>query len=331
MSGFMHSQRFAHAPVAPVALAALALLAACGGGSPSRNQTSGPAVAAVPPVVAPAESAGTSTNGIVVPADVTYEQADSVFGTRDYARATAMFVAYTQRRPANPWGHYMLGLSAWKAGQLDRADTAFTEALRLDPRNVKAMINLARVLLEQDRSADALTRVEQAVALDSGSVEAWRVLGRAQSMLRNVDQAVSAYHTALALEPQDAWSMNNLGLLLIRAGRYQDALGPLARAVQVDEHGVPSFRNNLGVALERTGHYALAAESYRAALEADSSYARARVSLARVDGRADEPGIDSVTVGSLGDAFAKEVDAWHAARDVAVVARPATARDSVKP
>lgn len=331
MSRFMYSRRIALAPVAPVALVSLALLAACGGESPARNQTGGPAVAAAPAVVAPSESASASTNSIVVPATVTWEQADSVFRVRDYARATAMFAAYTQRRPANPWGHYMLGLSAWKAGRLDRADSAFTEALRLDSLNVKGMINLARVLLEQDRAADALTRVQQAVALDSGSVEAWRVLGRAQSQLRHVDQAESAYHTALALDAQDTWAMNNLGLLLIRAGRYQDALGPLARAVQVDEHSVPSFRNNLGVALERTGHYALAAESYRAALDADSSYAKARVSLARVERRADEPGIDPVTVGSLGDAFAKEVDAWHAARDVAVVSRPTAVRDSVKP
>ena len=110
-------------------------------------------------------------------------------------------------------------------------------------------------------------------------------------------------------------------LLLIGAGRYDDALGPLARAVQLDEHGVPAFENNLGIALERTGHLGLAAEAYRHALQSDSTYAKAQVSLARVSQLGDDSSADSVTVASLGDAFAEEVSSWQSALDVAAVPR----------
>lgn len=316
----------------PVAFASLALLAAAAcGGSHDAPKTDSTTVAVTPAVVQPESTTSTPESGSVVPSNVTYEEADSVFRTRDYARATEMFDVYTKNRPDNPWGHYMLGLAAWKAGRLDRAQTAFEDALQLDPKHVKSMVNLARVLLEEDKAPDALERVHQAIAIDSCNADSWRVLGRVLAQLRNTDEALDAYRTALAIDPQDTWSMNNMGLLLIRGGRYDEALGPLARAVQLSDDRVPSFQNNLGVALERTGRYTLAADAYRKALGADSTYDKARVSLARVDGRSDEPGVDSVTVASLGDAFAKEVDAWHAARDVAAAPHPADTTQVVKP
>ena len=314
-----------------VALASLALLAAtaCGGSRDAARTGDTTSASATPVVVSPDTT--TPASGIIVPSTVTYEEADSVFKARDYARATEMFDAYTKRRSDNPWGQYMLGLAAWKSGQLDRARAAFEDALQLDPKHVKSMVNLARVLLEEDKTPDALARVQQALAVDSCSADGWRVLGRVYAQLRNTDEALGAYRTALAIDPQDTWSMNNMGLVLIRAGRYDEALGPLARAVQLSDEGVPSFQNNLGVSLERTGHYTLAADAYRKALDADTSYAKARVSLARVDGRSDDPGVDSVSVASLGDAFAQEVDAWHAARDVAALPHGADTTAVVKP
>jgi len=210
----------------------------------------------------------------------------------------------------------MLGLSAWKSGQLDRADSGFESAIALDPKNVKSSVNLSRVLLDQGRLDDARERIGQALALDSGNAESWRVLGRVDGKAGRLDDALGAYHTALSIDPQDAWSMNNMGLLLLGAGRYDEALGPLARAVQLDD-SVPSFQNNLGLALERTGHITLADQAYQAALAIDSTYDKARVSLTRLQGHSDQPGLDSATVASLGDAFAGEIEGWRASRKVA--------------
>jgi len=321
-----------HSPRALV-LAAVALgAAACTTSDLPKTPKSTDSVAAAPVVVQPAAPATPDSSATAVPESVSYAMADSAYTARDYGRAADLFDAYSKRRPQNPWGFYMLGLSAWKAGQLDRARGAFEDALQLDPKNVKSMVNLSRVLLEEDRPRDALSQVRAALAVDSGSADAWRVLGRVQGHLGHLDDALDAYHTALALEPQDTWSMNNMGLLLIGAGRYGDALGPLARAVQLDEHGVPAFENNLGIALERTGHLTLAAEAYRHALQSDSTYAKAQVSLARVAQLGDDSSADSVTVASLGDAFAEEVSSWQASRDVAAVPRAAdTTRAPVVP
>jgi hypothetical protein len=89
------------------------------------------------------------------------------------------------------------------------------------------------------------------------------------------------------------------------------------------------FANNLGIALERTGHYGAAAEAYKAALTADSSYGKAAASLARVEGRDDEPGVEPVTVAQLGDSFAQEVTQWSEQR-VSEIAAPSVDSVSVK-
>ena len=76
--------------------------------------------------------------------------------------------------------------------------------------------------------------------------------------------------------------MNNLGYLYIQQGRSDAALLPLARAVEL-RGNVPVFQNNFGTALERSGHFVTAREAYQAALQADSTYEKAAVGLARVN------------------------------------------------
>jgi predicted Zn-dependent protease len=209
----------------------------------------------------------------------------------------------------------MLGLSAWKAGDLPRAQQAFEAALVRDPHHVKTLVNLSRVLLASNQPDSALARARDAVALDSTSADAWRVAGRAAGQLGQTDSALDAFRTAIALDPRDRWAMNDMGLLLINAGRYNEAIGPLAMAVEIDSLS-PVFQNNLGLALERTGHPASAATAYQRALAVDSSYTKAQVSLDRVKDATDSVSVD---LGEYRDAFAHEIEQWRSTRTVAAV------------
>jgi Tfp pilus assembly protein PilF len=279
-------------------------------------------------VVQPTAEVVQPETGSVIPANVSYADAESTFRTKDYQKATEMFDVYTKGHEKNAWGFYMLGLSAWRAGQPDRARAAFDDALELDPRHVKSLVNVSRVLLESDKPAEAEPYLAKAIEVDPASSDAYRVLGRTRMLLGNGEGALESYRTALAIDPEDTWSMNNMGLVLIQQGRFEEALRPLARATQLDD-GVAVFENNLGIALERTGHYAAAAEAFRATIAADSGYTKAAASLARVEGREDEPGVEPVTVAELGDSFAREVSEWSEQR-VSQIAAPPSGIDSVK-
>jgi tetratricopeptide (TPR) repeat protein len=249
--------------------------------------------------------------------NVTFESAESAYQQKEYKQATEMFDAYIQRRPENPWGHYMLGLSAWKSGQLDVAVSAFERSIELDSSHVKSYLNLGRVLLEQKRASEALERITVAAQLDPTNAEVHRMLGRVHTTLRQPDSAIAAYRVALSIDATDVWSMNNMALVLIQQERYDEALPALARAVEL-RPGSPVFQNNLGIALENTGHFAAATEAYRAAIAADGTYVKATRSLARVTGIIDDPASSPVDLGMLAQAFDREVATWRAERSVPV-------------
>src|SRR5262245_34462240 len=238
---------------------------------------------AVPNAVELKDEEGTS--GIVPTkraGPVSFADADAAYQAKSYKEAAVLFEQYTAQRPTNAWGHFMLGLSAWKAGDDIKAESAFEEALKIDPNHLKSLVNLSRVLIDQRRYDDALVRLTHAGEVDPNSVDVQRLLGRVYGAEHKTDDAVNAYRRAIVLDAGDAWSMNNLGLLLLEQDKAEEALPLLCRAVQLRRNEA-AFHNNLGMALEHTGRFVAAAEQYRGALTADAGYEKAKQNLARVE------------------------------------------------
>ena len=180
---------------------------------------------------------------------VTYSEAEAVFLEGRYGEMVDLFVRYVEREPTNPWGHYMLGISAWKAGYLELAEAHLTESVIIDPDHVKGRVNLARVLIELGQPSAAQQHAIIAEELDPDYVAAKRTLARALAETGDHEAALVKYEEALWIDPEDRWSLNNMGYLMIQRGRHEDAVGPLALAVRLDSANA-TFMNNLGFALE---------------------------------------------------------------------------------
>ena len=302
----------------PLVAALLAApLAACGdrpvdtASTGSADSPVTPVASVTPPPAGPGVVVTDGATGTV--ANVSYADAETAFRRGGYEEATDLFAAYVGKHPDNAWGHYMYGLSAWKSGDHERAMEGFDQALRLDPDHRKSLLNSARVLIETSRPREALERVEKALALEPLSNDGLRLLGRARSELGEAPEAIDAYQRALAIDDRDVWSMNNLGLLYLQQERFEEARPPLARAVEI-RGSSPVFQNNLGMALERTGHTAAARAAYLSAIEADSTYAKASASLARLGGPVE--GADStatVDLAALAREFEGQIETWRAA------------------
>lgn len=256
------------------------VFAACGDRTPDQAAAGEPAVS-TPVSDTPASTVSNEKPALVVSGPVTFEMADSAYRDRRYDDATTLFKAYTENRPSNPWGFYMLGLSAWKSGERVQAESAFTQALSLDSTHVKSHLNLSRVLLEDGQPDSALTHIEAAIALDSTSSEPVRLQGRAFEAQGKTDDAILAFQRAIQLDSADVWALNNLGALYIRLERFQEAIEPLKVAVQLNDQ-VAVFHNNFGMALERTGQYRAAEVEYRAAVAIEGTYGKAVTNLQRV-------------------------------------------------
>jgi predicted Zn-dependent protease len=290
------------------------LLSGCGGSDGNQRGTKVAEAQPVPPpvtvTVAPGnlpEPAGTPEEPAVT-TPVSYEDAEAAFREREFDTAVTLFTSYVDDKPDNAWGHFMLGLSAWKAGDPATAESAFEAALERDPQHVKSLLGLSRVLIETGRPDEAMEEIALAAMIDS-SAQVFRLRGRAFDEMGRPDDAANAYLDAIARDDTDVWALNNLGYLYIRGGREDAAIGPLARAVEfAPDRAV--FQNNLGVALERVGYAGSAIEAFRAALAADSTFEKARVNLDRVESR----GVDldvTADLPRLAQDFLDDVVAWR--------------------
>jgi predicted Zn-dependent protease len=287
-----------------IPIAAL-ILGACGDKHPKASDATAAEVSTIPPT-----PTGGSTSGPVATQPVSFANANAAFKQKRYDESSRMFATYTTDQPHDVWGHYMLGLSAWKTGDREGAVDAFKRALEQDSTHVKSHLNLTRVLIEQGKPHDALASVEAALKIDSGSSEGFRLLGRVKSALGDTTGAIEAYRRSLVLDDRDTWSLNNLAIVYIGQGKFDQAVGPLAHAIEIDST-VAAFQNNLGLALERTGHITQSVDAYKAALGIDSSYHKASANLTRVEGLKQDPAVGAVDLRAVAQAFVDQSKSWR--------------------
>jgi len=278
-------------------LTAVLLMAACAAvgctkrEAPSTKATESRDSAQANPVAAVSELpplAGTDEEGFAkdttpkVKGPASFADGEAAYKAKNYTEATTIFEDYTTQKPGNAWGHFMLGLSTWKAGDLDKSQKAFETALTIDPDHLKSLVNLSRVHIEKKQYDEAINTLMKAGDIEPNSTDVYRLLGRAYHAQGKTDDAVNAYTRAIELDDKDAWSMNNLGLVLLEKKRAEEALPLFTKAVELKKD-VAVFHNNLGMALEHTGRFGAAATAYSDAVTADPAYDKAKQNLARVE------------------------------------------------
>jgi tetratricopeptide (TPR) repeat protein len=101
-------------------------------------------------------------------------------------------------------------------------------------------------LFERQRNWNGLLELgRQWSQAESGKALAWFVLGRAASELGRHDEAIAAYERALRIEPDDIYSINNLGNAYRDSGRPRQAMHLWREAVKINPGYLQAW-NNLG-------------------------------------------------------------------------------------
>lgn len=111
---------------------------------------------------------------------------------------------------------------------------------------------------------------------DGGNARSYNALGFAYHRLQRLDEALDAYHQAIAADPSYALPLNNVGAILLTRQDYPGAEQMFRRALARD----PKYAKagyNLAVALYRQGRYLDAYREYRNAKKLDPSYVAARL------------------------------------------------------
>jgi Tfp pilus assembly protein PilF len=120
------------------------------------------------------------------------------------ARALRELLAAELVDADRPEAHLNIGLLQLRSGQANAAEDAYRTALRLDPRFVPALVNLADLDRMRGQEQQATERLRQAVAITPGNADAWHALGLALVRQRHAADALAALQRAHELAPDDA-------------------------------------------------------------------------------------------------------------------------------
>lgn len=112
--------------------------------------------------------------------------------------------------------------------------TSTTEAVHLSPTDPEAHYAHAAALLDAGQAKAALAELEQAVRLRPRYFGLWLELARARDMTGDNEGALVAFRQAVTLAPSYAQPRWQLGNLLLRLDRVNEAFAELGRAVASD-------------------------------------------------------------------------------------------------
>ena len=107
-----------------------------------------------------------------------------------------------ERQPEHAELHFHCGRVLDKLGRRADAIDANEEAVRLNPRFTRALIELAKLYQATDRRIDAATRLEQAVAQGAEYADVYFMLGNLYRDRGDFDQARGAYGNALRINSE---------------------------------------------------------------------------------------------------------------------------------
>lgn len=132
------------------------------------------------------------------------------------------------------------------AHELDKAEAIYLEVLKYDEKNFATLADLASIQLEEHHFPDAEKNIKAAIALEPNDDYSLFVLGQLKFQQKNYDDAFDALSRAAQISPENAKIQNYLGLTLSEKGLRGPAETAFRKAIQI-EPGYADAHINLAV------------------------------------------------------------------------------------
>lgn len=158
-----------------------------------------------------------------------------------YSEARREYEILVEQYPEDHETQFILGQLCEAAGDTKLAETLYRSALTLREEDAHLNTQLGRLLLQQDRIAEATRFLRRALELDPRRREARQLLvlffqgsdpGQAEKLLRE----------ALEPEPDDPEWLGQLAELLEQEGRAEAAAEVYQRLAEADPHALSAYR-----------------------------------------------------------------------------------------
>ncbi len=168
---------------------------------------------------------------------------------------------------------YQTGREAFSTGNYGEVISQMqvaTEAMEATPDNAESLGYLyalmGRAYLEQRMFQEATDAYRKWVEYHPDQSGPLIELAQALSESGDPGGATTYFEAALALEPDDAMTRYNMGVIMVNAGNLEDGIRKLEEAIELQPE-YPLAYINLGYAYARTEEYAKAIEAFEKYIE----------------------------------------------------------------
>jgi tetratricopeptide (TPR) repeat protein len=175
------------------------------------------------------------------------QQAFALHSKGQFAEAERAYTDLLRLQPRNFQALHLYGVLMLQRGQTERGIELLRQSLRLEPRQPLAQRDLGNALQQSGQAAEALACYDKALALKSDQADVYNNRGVVLAALKRRDEALASYGRAVALKPDYAQAYNNRGTVLTDQKRYAEALEDFSRAITLIPGYVKAFNNRAGV------------------------------------------------------------------------------------
>ncbi len=139
------------------------------------------------------------------------------------------------------WNDY--GIALLRQGDLSGALYAFEQVTKIKPQYPDGFVNVARVLVEEGETAEAIKWTDRAIQLDPKIGRAHFFRGLALKADGDYDGALREFQAVEAQFPKDRVNLNQIGRIYFLKRDYNAAIGWFKRTLTIDPEDVSAHYN----------------------------------------------------------------------------------------
>ncbi|MDM8535860.1 tetratricopeptide repeat-containing glycosyltransferase family protein [Desulfobacterales bacterium HSG17] len=136
--------------------------------------------------------------------------------------------------PDNPDANHFLGIIAFEAGNFPVAKIYVNKAISLMPHNASCYLNMGNIIQQEGDYHEAIKWYDKVLSFDYAEKhKVYNNLGVLQIKMGRFDEAIEKLNKAVEITPQYSEAHNNIGEAYKHLGMYEKSLEACEKAIQI--------------------------------------------------------------------------------------------------